>query len=42
MGGPILTDQAGSIDRQRDIQLLEGYVMYQLVVAALQKRLMLR
>ena len=35
MRGPVLTDKTCSIDGQGDVQALQGYIVYQLIVAAL-------
>ena len=37
MCGPVLTHEACPINGQGDVQALQGYIVYQLIVAALQK-----
>lgn len=37
MGGAILTHQTGPVHRQQHVQLLDGDIMYQLIVGALQE-----
>ena len=37
MRGSVLTHQARPINGQRDVQSLQGHIMYELIVAALQK-----
>ena len=37
MRGPVLTHEARPIDGQGDVEALQGHIVYQLIVAALQK-----